>query len=107
MKQTLRLRGELCPKTKLNIKILYTIYITFTIVLVSCVCARAQVSTSSQEAGPAAEAVKQPMVAQHLNGVVLSATDSRALEGTTVKLKGSKKSTLTNENGEFSLATNR
>ncbi len=59
MKQTLRLRGELCPENKLNIKILYTIFITFTIVLVSCVCTRAQVSASSQEAGPAAEAVSE------------------------------------------------
>ncbi len=59
MKQTLRLRGELCPKNKLYTKILYTIYITFTIVLVSCVCTRAQVSASSQEAGPAAEAVSE------------------------------------------------
>ncbi len=59
MKQTLRLRGELCPKTKPPINLLYTIYITFTIVLVSCVCTRAQVSASSQEARPAAEAVSE------------------------------------------------
>ncbi len=107
MKQTLRLRGELCPKTKPNTKILYTIFITFTIVLVSCVCTRAQVSASSQEAGPAAEAVKQPIVTQHLNGVVLSAADGRILEGATVKLKDTDKSMLTNDKGEFSLKTNR
>ncbi len=59
MKQTLRLRGELCPKNKQCAKILYTIFIAFTIVLVSCVCTRAQVSASSQEAGPAAEAVSE------------------------------------------------
>ncbi len=57
MKQTLRLRGDLCPKTEPSINLLYTIFITFTIVLVSCVCTRAQVSASSQEAGPAAGAV--------------------------------------------------
>ena len=101
MKQTLRLRGGLCPENKPFIHPFYRIFIILTIVLVSCVCSIAQVPTSSPEAGPAAGA------AQYISGTVLSAANDEPLQGATVKLKHTNIITLTDENGDFSLQTNR
>ena len=58
MKQTLRSKGGLCPKPKPMIHLFYKLFLTLIVVLVSCVCSRAQVSASSPEAGPAAGAVE-------------------------------------------------
>jgi len=59
MKQTLRLRGGLCLEPKPIIHLFYKIFLTFIVVLVSCVCSIAQVPASSPEAGPAAGAVDE------------------------------------------------